>query len=104
MRNPGEMGLDIETVQKKTLLGLTIYTAIICFTLAYFFAYNLYLYVGNVTSNENIRRKWNGSKEGKKHKPVNSPGCCARIRYIIWTEPAFDSRVEQRRADPSVVP
>ena len=93
--------LDIDTWQKKALLGLVIYTATIFLVLGYFFCYNVYLYVGNVTSNESLRRKWNGSREGKLAKPTHPPSCCSRIAYIIWTEPDFSSRVEKRRADPS---
>jgi palmitoyltransferase ZDHHC9/14/18 len=76
-------------------LGCLCYGAIFAVTLLGFSCYTNSLTLQNVTSNENLRKKWNSrrKRQGNKLSPVDV-SFCEKLRYFYW-EPLPESRIEQ---------
>lgn len=75
-------------------LGCMAYGGIFAVTLLGFACYTNGVTFQNITSNENLRKKWNSrrARQGNKLSPVN-PSFCEKLRYFYW-EPLPQSRIE----------
>lgn len=65
---------------------LLFYAAVISSSLMLFFIYQTFnLGLRNVTSNEDIRHRWNGHHRNKKLSRLfrKDAGCCGRMSYIL---------------------
>ena len=71
-----------------------IYAGIFGLSLLSFFAFQNNLVMKNMTSNEQLRRKWNGRNDRQRQISRNMPGLCQRLRYFYWGE-LPKSRVEE---------
>jgi len=67
--------------------GLLVYTSVIALALLLFWTYQTSaLGIYNITSNEDIRHRWNGHGKNKtavKAYRKNS-GCCSRLAYLMY--------------------
>lgn len=73
----------IYSVTAKLLIG---YGATIAFLLYLFWFYQVCsLGLNNVTSNEDIRHRWNGHYRNKKAVKLfkKEAGCCGRLKYLL---------------------
>jgi len=63
------------------------YAGVFCLTLACFWAYQNCLVLANVTSNEHLRRKWNGSRARRSaHEKMQKPTVWARMCFFYFSE------------------
>jgi len=74
-------------------LAVGCYCGVFCLALAGFFLYTVDLASRDITSNESIRKKWNGQPRLDRHKVM--PPFFARVWYIVCVASKTPSRVEQ---------
>ena len=62
--------------------------------LAFFFMHLCKLALRNVTTNEDLRHRWNNDPKNVQvaHIHRNRSTCCSRLRYIFWS-PVPDSKL-----------
>jgi hypothetical protein len=74
-------------------VGLCFYSLMFAVLLTGMFINVLCIQIDNVTTNETIRRKWNGDKKFYKSDKNKEPSKCSRIKYILWYRDKPESRI-----------
>jgi palmitoyltransferase ZDHHC9/14/18 len=82
------------TTEVGVNLGCAAYGGVFAVTLLGFSCYTNSLTLQNITSNENLRKKWNSrrTRQGEKLSPLKV-SFCQKLRYFYW-EPLPESRIE----------
>ena len=77
------------------MIAILAFTGVFGITLLSFWAFQNYLIVNNVTSNEHIRRKWNARHgKSKRYKGAYRPSSfCNKIKHFYFS-PLPPSKVE----------
>ena len=72
-------------MEQNIVIFCLFYGAIFAVMLLGFSCYTNSNTLKNITSNENLRKKWNShrSLQGHKLSPVN-PSFCDKLRYFYW--------------------
>lgn len=88
------MDLSSGSTEVGINLGCMCYGAIFAVTLLGFSCYTNSLTLQNITSNENLRKKWNArrTRQGEQLSPLKV-SFCEKLRYFYW-EPLPESRIE----------
>jgi palmitoyltransferase ZDHHC9/14/18 len=92
--NLGSFGGGEYSTEIGINLGCMCYGGIFAVTLLGFSCYTNGLTLQNITSNENLRKKWNSrrARQGEKLSPLKV-SFCEKLRYFYW-EPLPESRIE----------
>ncbi|CDW85688.1 dhhc-type zinc finger family protein [Stylonychia lemnae] len=84
-QNQGKV--DVRNLPNVLTIFLFTYSGIFFVTLIGFWCYQNCLILDNVTSNEHLRRNWNGSKHRKKQlENAARPSILQRMRYFYFSE------------------
>lgn len=84
-----QMNDENQILYSATAKCLVSYSAVVGLGLFWFWMYQTFnLGIRNMTSNEDIRHRWNGHIRNKKATKFfrNRAGCCGRLKYILCAD------------------